>query len=133
MNNHHTKKKPIYTYDWYSIAQHAKEDAFWKCQHCSITQGEDPHNNITVHHKDHCTFNNDPSNLAVLCQSCHLREEAIYRRQTHYHNEINAKLRSGQRLLPSFSEVLFLQLNNPGFLPPHLVKESGTEPSTSLV
>lgn len=37
------------------------------CEECATTQ------NLHVHHKDRNHTNNDPSNLATLCASCHLR------------------------------------------------------------
>lgn len=37
------------------------------CEECEATEG------LHVHHLDRDTANNDPSNLATLCASCHLK------------------------------------------------------------
>lgn len=122
-----SKTKPFYPPDWWTIAYALKQAQHWTCQDCGIIQGEDPYNNITVHHRDHDTFNNDPSNLRVLCQKCHLRHEGIYRRHTNYHNELNRKLKAGQRLLPGFAAPLFQQPNTAHSMPPATGQEPGIE------
>ena len=37
---------------------------------------------LAVCHKDHDPANNEPDNLLVLCQRCHLRHDAEHHRQT---------------------------------------------------
>lgn len=47
------------------------------CEDCGTTE------NLHIHHKDRNPANNEPSNLAVLCSSCHMklhwREDRDYR------------------------------------------------------
>lgn len=40
------------------------------CERCSWTEGQ----NLPIHHKDRDHFNNEPSNLEVLCHECHAKE-----------------------------------------------------------
>lgn len=104
-------QKPIYPHDWWSIAYQAKEAAEWTCKHCPTKQGDDPHNNITVHHRDHNTFNNENYNLLVLCQRCHLAEERKYRLRLRADRQYNQIQTSGQLILNNFTTLLFPQLN----------------------
>jgi len=120
-----TTQKPAYPPDWSIIASRVKQDRHWTCQHCGIIQGEDLHNNITVHHKDHDTFNNDPDNLLVLCQKRHLYLEADCRLRQHLISHINHQLRLGQRILPGFAELLYTQQNNLSYRSPAVKGEPG--------
>jgi len=118
MPQHPFYTKPAYPEDWPTIAYTIKQERSWKCQICGIKQGKDPHNNITVHHHDHNTFNNDPDNLIILCQKCHLRIEGIYKRNRNASIETSIALSQGQRILPLFGELLFPQPNKARYLSP---------------
>lgn len=67
-----------YTSDWPEIARQAKEDARWKCRHCGHNHDPESGYCLTVHHLDIDKSNNDPANLLVSCQRCHLRIQAVY-------------------------------------------------------
>ena len=40
-----------------------------KCNRCDATK------NLTLHHINHCTSDNNPANLEVLCRTCHDLED----------------------------------------------------------
>ena len=90
----------LYPPNWTTIAFNIKEARNWQCEDCGITQGENLHNNITVHHHDHNTFNNDPSNLIVCCQICHLARERKHRSILKQERFLNALQASGQLIFP---------------------------------
>jgi len=98
--------KPQYPIDWPLIATEIKEAKGWRCETCGRTASDPPYYIITVHHKDHNTFNNDPSNLVVLCQACHIRLEGKYRSQNAYTHRIGMLLSSGQQALPGFKQAI---------------------------
>lgn len=95
---------PKYPNNWQEISSKTKQAAEWTCAHCSIKQGENPRNNITVHHLDYDTFNNKPSNLITLCQKCHLRLQAsqsILMRSVAYKRRL---LENGQIYFPLLAQ-----------------------------
>lgn len=106
-------KKLLYPPDWYSIALAVKVRANFICQHCGHSHAPSTGYTLTVHHKDHNTFNNSDDNLIALCQRCHLIEEGKYRHRLLQDRRLNALQASGQQILPSFGSILFPQLNNP--------------------
>jgi hypothetical protein len=67
-----------YTDDWDWIAFQAKERAGWRCEHCNHKHDPESGHTLTVHHMDLDKSNNDPANLKVLCQKCHLHIQAKY-------------------------------------------------------
>lgn len=118
--------KSLYPPDWYSIAQSVKEKANWQCQNCHHAHSPDTHFTLTVHHKDHNTFNNDELNLIALCQRCHLIEEGKYRSSLRIERLLNSIQASGQQIFPGFQNILFPKSNNP-----HLcISAIKTEPGT---
>lgn len=78
-----------YPDNWEEISLSARQDAGWRCQgspaypDCRAEQGK-PHPVtgskvvLTVAHLDHNPQNNDPDNLRVWCQRCHLTYDAKY-------------------------------------------------------
>ena len=95
--------KKLYPPDWTTIASRIKQAKEWTCEVCGIKQGENLQNNITVHHLDHNTFNNDPSNLKVLCQICHLGYERTHRYHLKRERLLNELQASGQLILAGFT------------------------------
>lgn len=66
-----------YPKNWKKIAERLKEQAGYKCQWCGV-EGELHNDNgrqLSVHHLDGDTTNNNPANLVVLCAICHLRDQ----------------------------------------------------------
>lgn len=62
--------KGNYPSNWDKIANAAKADAMWRCEHCGKEPSEK--NPLTVHHIDGNTANNAWWNLAALLRECHL-------------------------------------------------------------
>ncbi|MEW5870724.1 MAG: HNH endonuclease [Chloroflexota bacterium] len=67
-----------YPLNWLEISHAMKDWAGWKCENCH--HRHDPENGytLTVHHLDGDPTNNDPRNLLVACQRCHLSVQATY-------------------------------------------------------
>lgn len=65
-----------YPTDWHDIAADAKERAGWKCVRCGHAHDRESGHVLTVHHLDMNPANCHESNLAVLCQRCHLHIQA---------------------------------------------------------
>lgn len=51
---------------------------------------------LTVAHIDHDTTNNDDSNLAALCQRCHLRHDAKHHARNAAETRRNKRIEAGQ-------------------------------------
>lgn len=76
--------KSKYPRDWNAISKAKRTAAGWRCEWCGIDQGAvatstkgQPYKIVlTVAHIDQNTENNNPDNLAALCQPCHLRHDA---------------------------------------------------------
>ncbi len=94
-----------YPREWPLISLWVRVCAAWRCEHCDAVQGE-PHPVtgsrvvLTVAHLDHTTGPEDvrPSNLAALCQKCHLN----YDRQMH--KVVRAKTRRDRMLTKDMLE-----------------------------
>lgn len=106
-------KRPLYPANWPAIAFTIKEKANWQCQQCHHHHSPSTGYTLTVHHKDHNTFNNSDDNLKALCQRCHLKEEGKYRHRLATDRRLNALQAAGQQILPTFGSLLFPQLNIP--------------------
>lgn len=70
--------RALYPKDWDKISQRIKEARGFECEGCGqqgniVSNDVRGNNYLTVHHKDYNPGNNDPSNLMVLCQKCHLK------------------------------------------------------------
>jgi len=70
--------KAKYPKDWPDISMRIKAERKFECEGCGqagskLTGCNCGNNYITVHHVDYDPSNNDPGNLMVLCQKCHLR------------------------------------------------------------
>ena len=65
-----------YPDNWPEIAARVKDDAGWKCIRCGHPHDVDSGHVLTVHHLDGDKANCDDSNLAALCQRCHLHIQA---------------------------------------------------------
>ena len=76
-----------YPDDWEVISRRIRFGrAKGRCEFCGAVHGElHPDTGsvvvLTVAHLDHDTTNNDDSNLAALCQRCHLRHDAALHAQ----------------------------------------------------
>jgi 5-methylcytosine-specific restriction endonuclease McrA len=76
--------KTRYASDWQQISLAIREREGWKCKWCQVENGSARIGRkgrtyrvvLTVAHLDHDTSNNDPINLAALCQPCHLRYDS---------------------------------------------------------
>lgn len=66
-----------YPDDWNEIALAVKQAAGWTCQGCGAEHGPAPYVLTVDHVVDHDPSNVDPSNLAALCQRCHLRRHGM--------------------------------------------------------
>lgn len=75
--------RELYPRNWPEIARRIREER-GRCEGCgqvgdcitARSPGTRRGNNyLTVHHRDHDPRNCAPSNLAVLCQACHLKQE----------------------------------------------------------
>lgn len=91
-----------YPDNWKEISQRIRFDrAQGKCEFCGAVNYQ-PHPEtgskviLTVAHLDHDTTNNDESNLAALCQRCHLRYDADYH-ATNAKRTRNSKRRTALR------------------------------------
>ena len=115
----------IYPMEWPIISKAIKDERGWQCEICHVKQGDEPNNNMTVHHKDHSPFNNDPSNLLVVCQKCHLRLEGVYKRNRRATTATAIALSEGQLIMPTFGKLLFPQPNKLSYLSPVLHVEAG--------
>jgi hypothetical protein len=93
---------PEYPVNWFYISTATKEQRGNRCELCGFKKGDYDNNCLTVHHQDHNPFNNDPSNLRVLCARCHLRIEGSYRVANHKRKELVRLFTSGQEILPGF-------------------------------
>ncbi len=91
-----------YPQNWKDISAAIRARAGNKCEWCGAPNGEpNPITGskvvLTCAHLDHQPENNDFSNLASLCQRCHLRYDAR-------HHAVNAKrtrdMKKGQLSLP---------------------------------
>ena len=78
-----------YPANWTEIADKAKREAGYICQHCGMAFGEDgkawAHLNrdgqpsvLTVHHLDGNKADCSDKNLLVCCQACHLHIQALW-------------------------------------------------------
>ena len=63
---------PEYVNNWQEIAMAIKDQAGWCCEACHHPHEPAAGYTLTVHHLDGDSMNNDPWNLAALCQRCHL-------------------------------------------------------------
>ena len=66
-----------YPADWPEIAQHIKDRAGWRCQHCDHPHDPQSGRTLTVHHLDGAPGNCADDNLVALCQKCHLHVQAV--------------------------------------------------------
>lgn len=77
-----------YPPDWKAISESIRLDrAKGRCEFCRIAYNGEPHPItgsivvLTVAHLDHTPENCEPSNLAAMCQRCHLTYDAVHHRQ----------------------------------------------------
>ena len=68
--NHLNKPMDVYAVNWNAISRKAKERADYKCNDCWSAL------KLQTHHMDHNKWNNSPSNLEVLCYSCHAKHHS---------------------------------------------------------
>lgn len=76
-----------YPSDWKAISRAIRfERAKGWCEFCQLAEHGQPHPVtgsivvLTVAHLDHTPENNDPGNLAAMCQHCHNTYDAPHRR-----------------------------------------------------
>lgn len=77
MSTWFARNRARYPVMWDQIAREAKEAANWRCEACSASHGPPPHVLTVDHVVDHAPGNVAPENLAVLCQRCYLRRQAL--------------------------------------------------------
>ena len=61
-----------YPPNWPQLAYKVKVAVDWKCERCGHQHSPGCGYTLTVHHLDGNRENNEPWNLAALCQRCHL-------------------------------------------------------------
>jgi len=66
-----------YPANWDAIAKRIKAAAKWCCQACGNPHGKPPYVLTVDHIVDHDPMNVETSNLAALCQRCHLRRQGM--------------------------------------------------------
>jgi hypothetical protein len=71
---HTADSQPLndYTNDWSFVSEQTKRKRGMTCEDCGCKPAESRF--VHVHHRDGVKYNNDPSNLQVLCIGCHARE-----------------------------------------------------------
>ena len=69
--------KGTYPPDWETIAYGVKVANDWKCERCGHQHSPGCGYTLTVHHLDGNRENNEPWNLAALCQRCHLHVQQL--------------------------------------------------------
>lgn len=73
---HWNFKDGSYTYE--TLRREIKE-RIGSCERCSADLTDATRYEWCVHHKDHDHYNNDPSNLELLCKRCHQIEHECWR------------------------------------------------------
>lgn len=91
--------KERYPTNWAEISARTIELAQFVCQSCGKVRGSEG-TILTVHHVDYDPANNDPGNLVVLCQGCHLRVQARDLSEATRLNKVEALIRMGQLCFP---------------------------------
>ena len=91
--------KERYPDNWREISQATIEARGGKCEDCGARSGYS-FKVLTVHHIDYDPANNDPANLVVLCQGCHLRRQARDLSEATRLNKVVVLLRMGQLVFP---------------------------------
>lgn len=83
------ERKKLYPENWEKISDIIIEKAGYKCELCGIPN-HDVRNGaevvLTVHHINHDPTDNRRVNLIALCQRCHLRLDAPWRRKSNIGN-----------------------------------------------
>lgn len=77
MSGWFARNRHLYPSNWHAIAKKVKQDAGWKCQGCGNPHGPPPYVLTVDHVVDHNPRNVERSNLAALCQRCHLRRQGM--------------------------------------------------------
>lgn len=68
-------KVPEYCEWWNLLSCGVKASAGFRCEACGHRHDPKAGYTLTVHHLDRNSLNDDPDNLAALCQRCHLENE----------------------------------------------------------
>jgi len=95
----------LYPDNWAEISQAIKEARGWKCEDCGSDRYH-PRSKLTVHHKDYDPSNNDPDNLVVLCQGCHLRRQARDLAEATRLRKVHLLIRMGQLVFPGMEPAI---------------------------
>lgn len=103
-----------YPANWPEVATKLKEAARWRCEcrgecgrghtdRCPERHGQyairgrrDHLVVLTVAHLDHTPENNDPANLRVMCQGCHLHYDIPHHLETRVLHRLKAQEDAGQ-------------------------------------
>ena len=73
----YARNRHRYPEDWDKIAKAVKDEAGWRCEACDNPHGSPPYILTVDHVVDHAPENVERSNLAALCQRCHLRRQGM--------------------------------------------------------
>lgn len=96
--------KALYPPNWHEISRQTIEARGGFCSECLRTPRE--HGIVlTVHHIDYDPSNNDPGNLAVLCQGCHLRRQGKELAEATRYHRVYKLIRMGQLPLPGILAI----------------------------
>lgn len=93
--------KALYPTNWPEISHSTIQARGSRCEACGHNK-EDDGKVLTVHHIDYDPSNNDPANLVVLCQGCHLRRQARELSEAARVGKIEKLIAMGQLCLPGF-------------------------------
>lgn len=95
----------LYSKDWPEISRRTISAKGRLCEECIRRPGiEDII--LTVHHIDYNPANNDPRNLIVLCQGCHLRRQGRELKEATKYHKTDRLLRMGQLPFPGLLPIL---------------------------
>jgi len=93
----------LYPLNWSEIAYRIKQLRNWTCQECGRHPPDYLAKHISVHHLDHNTFNNEHSNLLVLCADHHFAYERLHRLYLRRKRKLCELQASGQQVLAGFN------------------------------
>jgi len=91
--------KELYPINWKQISRWTINARGNKCETCGV-KNHAGGKILTTHHIDYDPANNNPNNLVVLCQGCHLRRQAADLADATRYHKVDLLIRMGQLELP---------------------------------